>query len=213
MTNLILHEGYDTKTFEHDIALMKIKESFSFTQNFRAICFSQLASLPHAATGTAIGYGSTDRTKQSQHSDVLRKVEIPIVDRDECFNSDHQYFNKHLFEGNFCAGSISGNETIGVCSGDSGDDNWSFNVVKLSTFFHSGGGLYVRIKSHWYLQGLTSNTKLSEDPSNPTCNNASYAVFTNVTFYTGKVTFISKFNLLIIPFRSSDWINEKIMNT
>lgn len=187
VNNLILHEEYDTKTFENDIALMKIKESFSFTQNFSAICFSQLASFPHAAAGTAIGYGSTGIAKDSQHSDVLRKVEIPIVDRDDCFNSDFEFFSKHLFEGNFCAGEI--NVHKGVCSGDSGRDKRNFDVEKLSTVFHSGGGFYVRINNHWYLQGLTSNTKLSEDKLNPTCNYASYAVFTNVTFYTntGKV--------------------------
>lgn len=50
----------------------------------------------------------------------------------------------------------------------------------------SGGGFYVRINHNWYLQGITSNTKLSSNPQNPTCNFASYAVFTNVTFYTGK---------------------------
>lgn len=50
----------------------------------------------------------------------------------------------------------------------------------------SGGGFYVRIGSNWYLQGITSNTKLSDNPINPTCNFASYAVFTNVSFYQGK---------------------------
>lgn len=116
--SLILHEKYDSKTFANDIALMKLKESFTFTQNFRSICFSQLSSLPHASAGTAIGYGSTDLAKESEHSSVLRKVEIPIVERDECFNSDFEFFSKHLFEGNFCAGEV--NVQKGVCSGDSG---------------------------------------------------------------------------------------------
>lgn len=51
----------------------------------------------------------------------------------------------------------------------------------------TGGGLYVRINNNWYLQGITSNTKLSNNPINPTCNYESYAVFTNVTYYTGNL--------------------------
>lgn len=50
----------------------------------------------------------------------------------------------------------------------------------------SGGGFYVRIGRNWYLQGLTSNTKISDNPVNPTCNFASYAVFTNVSYYQGE---------------------------
>lgn len=114
--NLIVHEGYDPMTFENDIALMKIKESFDFNKNFRSICYSQLSSLPEAVIGTAIGYGSTDQS--AQHSHELRKVEMPIVEKEECYNSDIEFFSTHIFEGNFCAGEI--NVHKGVCSGDSG---------------------------------------------------------------------------------------------
>jgi hypothetical protein len=54
-----------------------------------------------------VGYGSTDKTKESVHSDVLRQVDMPIVDQEECFDSDFEFFNKHLFPGNFCAGQIN----------------------------------------------------------------------------------------------------------
>lgn len=113
---LILHEGYNQTTFENDIALMKLKETLDLSKNFRSICFSQLVNLPHASSGTAVGYGSTD--KGMDHSEVLREVEIPIINSEDCRDSDFGFFNRHLFPGNFCAGQI--NVLKGVCSGDSG---------------------------------------------------------------------------------------------
>jgi secreted trypsin-like serine protease len=162
---LIIHDGFNKNTYEHDIALLEMKESLDLSKNFRSICFSQLGSFPQAYAGIAIGYGSTD--DKLEHSHDLREVEIPIKSREECHESDTDFFEEHLFEGNFCAGEL--NVMKGVCGGD------------------SGGGLYVRIKNNYYLQGITSFTKNSEDQANPTCNYASYAIFTNVTFYSGKI--------------------------
>lgn len=161
---IFAHDNYDQGTFENDIALIKIKESFDLSSNVRSICYNDLSQ--QAAIGTAVGYGSTDQSKQSEHSNILRQVDIPIVSQEECFDSDPDYFGRHLFEGNFCAGEID--VMKGVCSGD------------------SGGGFYVSKSGNWFLQGITSNTKLSDNPINPTCNFASFAVFTNVTFYQGK---------------------------
>lgn len=113
---LIVHEDYNKETYEHDIALMKLKEILIFSENFRAICYSELSTLPKAATGVAVGYGSTDKVQD--HSDSLRQVEIPVVESEECRDSDLHFFNKYLFRGNFCAGEIG--VLKGVCSGDSG---------------------------------------------------------------------------------------------
>lgn len=113
---LIVHENYNSESLENDIAMMKLKETLSFSENFRAICFSELVELPEASTGTAVGFGGTDKSKD--HSDVLRQVEIPIVSKEDCFDSDSNFFGKHLFPGNFCAGELGVQR--GVCSGDSG---------------------------------------------------------------------------------------------
>lgn len=113
---LIVHEKYNKESFENDIAMCKLKTIFIFSLNFRAICFSQLIELPSAATGIAVGYGSTE--KDTNHSDVLRQVEMPIVDLERCLDSNQNFFTKHLFPGNFCAGEIGVER--GVCSGDSG---------------------------------------------------------------------------------------------
>jgi predicted Ser/Thr protein kinase len=95
--------------------LLKIRESLDFTGDTRSICFTDMAELPQAASGIAVGYGSTDDSKQNKYSDVLRQVDMPIVSQEECFDSDPDYFGRHLFEGNFCSGEIG--VMKGVCSG------------------------------------------------------------------------------------------------
>lgn len=115
VASLIVHESYDKESFENDIALMKVQESFTFTESFRAICF--LGELPAAPqSGFAVGYGSTDRNLH--YSDVLRQVQISIVSQEDCLDSDYHFYEKHLFRGNFCAGEVGVQK--GVCSGDSG---------------------------------------------------------------------------------------------
>lgn len=115
VAKLLVHENYIHSTFENDIALLKIKESFDFTGDTRSICFTDMAELPQAAGGIAVGYGSTDDSKQNKYSDLLRQVDMPIVSQEECFDSDPDYFGRHLFEGNFCSGEIG--VMKGVCSG------------------------------------------------------------------------------------------------
>lgn len=169
--SLFAHEKYDKETFENDIALMKVRETFEFSESFRAICLPGLSEFPVPSSGIAVGYGSTD--KDLDYSDSLRQVQLPIVSQEDCFDSDFDFYERHLFRGNFCAGEVG--KQKGVCSGD------------------SGSGFYVRVNNNWYLQGITSNTKRADSMLNPTCNYASYAIFTNVTFY-------------------ADWIGEKLTN-
>lgn len=119
IAKLLVHENYDHSTYEHDIALLKIKESLDFTGDTRSICFTDMADLPQAASGIAVGHGSTDETRQNKYSDVLRQVDMPIVSQEDCFDSDPDYFGRHLFEGNFCSGEVGVQK--GVCSGTYND--------------------------------------------------------------------------------------------
>lgn len=107
IAKLLVHESYEHSTFENDIALVKMKESLDFTGDVRSICFTDMEDLAKASKGIAIGYGSTDDSKQNKHSDVLRQVDMPIVSQEECFDSDPDYFGRHLFDGNFCSGELN----------------------------------------------------------------------------------------------------------
>lgn len=158
-----VHENYDHESYENDIALLMLESKITFTTKVQSICVPQ-SFLPDEGVGTVVGFGSTE--KSLAISKVLREVEIPLVSQEVCLDSDADFFKSHLFPGNFCAGQRS--VQMGVCSGD------------------SGGGLYVRKDNLWFLKGITSNTKQNIEAANPTCNQASYAIFTDVYKYLGE---------------------------
>lgn len=157
-----VHENYKQDSFENDIALLMLESKITFTVKVQPICLPNIV-IRNQGVGMVVGFGSTDES--TDHSNVLREVEIPIVSKETCLDSDPEFFSLHLFDGNFCAGEI--NVMGGVCSGD------------------SGGGLYVEKDDLWFLKGITSNTKQNTQATNPSCNDASYALFTDVTKYLG----------------------------
>lgn len=163
-----VHESYNYETFENDIALLMLESKIIFTTKVQAICLPT-SRIENKGIGVVVGFGSTD--ERADHSEVLREAEIPIVTQEVCLDSDPDFFSDHLFPGNFCAGRVG--VQVGVCSGD------------------SGGGLYVERDNLWFLKGITSNTKQDTMALNPTCNQASYALFTDVHEY-------------------SDWIDTRI---
>jgi secreted trypsin-like serine protease len=110
-----VHEKYNHQTFENDIALLLLESKIEFTTRVQAICLPQV-EIPNQGIGTVVGFGSTD--KSTDHSNVLREAEIPIVSHEVCLDSDPSFFSKHLFLTNFCAGKIGVQK--GVCQGDSG---------------------------------------------------------------------------------------------
>lgn len=158
-----VHERFSSETFENDIALLMLESKITFTTKVQAICLPQ-AGLKAEGKGVVVGFGSTETS--TVHSNVLREAEIPIVSKGDCLDSDPDFFSRHLFDGNFCAGEIGVQK--GVCQGD------------------SGGGLYKEKDKLWFLKGITSNTKQNTQVANPSCNQASYAIFTDVNKYLGK---------------------------
>lgn len=112
-----VHENYNHQSFENDIALLMLETKIEFSTRVQAICLPHM-KLPNQGFATVVGFGSTD--KSTRHSNVLREVVIPIVGHEVCLDSDLDFFSRHLFETNFCAGQVGVQQ--GVCQGDSG---WS----------------------------------------------------------------------------------------
>lgn len=110
-----VHENYNHESFENDIALLMLESKIIFSTKVQSICLPQ-RYLANEGVGTVVGFGSTETSVK--HSTVLREAVIPIVSQEVCLDSDGDFFSKHLFPGNFCAGQK--NIQSGVCSGDSG---------------------------------------------------------------------------------------------
>jgi hypothetical protein len=170
---IIMHPQYDRRTVNYDIALLKLRTPvpISAAQNSDKTYITP-ACIPvnndanfTGQIATVAGWGVT--SQGGSLSNVLQKVNVPIIDNDVC-NRDTQYTGK-ITENMMCAGYIEegGRDS---CQGDSGgpliiDNNdrktlvgvvsWGFGCAKPKA-----PGVYSRVGrfSAWILE----NTKDAE---------------------------------------------------
>jgi secreted trypsin-like serine protease len=117
---IIVHESYNDKTLENDIALLKLSiPEKSVANTLRAsIRFPDVADTnwiakPYLAV-RAQGWG---RTQSGYQSSVLLEVMIPLVDKQVC-RSAFEPNGEKISDGMICGGFVSGD--FDSCQGDSG---------------------------------------------------------------------------------------------
>lgn len=165
--NIYIHESYNSRTLVNDIAVIRISPSVSFTNQVSPICLPSDDN--ELAGGTPVhvtGWGNVETTCCK---DVLKQVEVPIIDRNICNQRD--YYNGDIEESMICAGVDVGG--LDSCQGD------------------SGGPLVAQSKDHgkWELYGVVSWGYGCADPMKP-------GVYSNVQnlkdWVLGKVEQIEK---------------------
>lgn len=119
-----IHEDYvqDDINFNHDIALIKLKQKVPITANITPVCLPGKGGRFHVNandTGEVAGWGKTEREKPSRW---LLYTELDVVSPETCTKA---YANKSvagkplvLTENMLCAGYDEGGRD--ACSGDSG---------------------------------------------------------------------------------------------
>ncbi|XP_070570773.1 transmembrane protease serine 9-like [Ptychodera flava] len=131
--DIIVHPDYNNRTFDSDIALIRLKEPLDFNRYVSPICLPtpEVARevIRDRGAGVVTGWGETEN---GTASDILRKVKLRVTDRSACEGS----YSPSLVTCNmFCADSPRRGDS---CFGD------------------SGGQLSVEVDSRWYLLGVVS---------------------------------------------------------
>ncbi|MBX3227285.1 MAG: serine protease [Labilithrix sp.] len=107
---VVRHAGYGSN--DNDIALLHLSQA-STIEPMKIIARSELAAITAGATTTTIGYGRTAQGGAS--SDVLRQVDVPIIDNAVCkAYSGYSRVSPTMI----CAGFATGG--YDACQGDSG---------------------------------------------------------------------------------------------
>ncbi|MEZ4736678.1 MAG: serine protease [Caldilineaceae bacterium] len=115
------HPGYVDGNFDNDIALFELATAVAATP-IKLIDIQTIAlETPNRAV-TVIGWGKTDPAL-SGGSDVLRQVEIPLVDLTTCRLS-YGIFDGSVTDNMLCAGLKGGGKDS--CQGDSGGPLMTF---------------------------------------------------------------------------------------
>ncbi|KAM7355855.1 proclotting enzyme-like [Cochliomyia hominivorax] len=115
----IVHENFDLKSITNDLALLELSESVRMTNYISTICLPEDPKfLQQDFVGMnpfVAGWGATKH--QAPTSNVLRDVQVPIINRQVCEQSYRTVFNFVKFsEMLICAG----NSNVDACQGDSG---------------------------------------------------------------------------------------------
>uniref|UniRef100_A0A8B9MQB8 Peptidase S1 domain-containing protein n=1 Tax=Accipiter nisus TaxID=211598 RepID=A0A8B9MQB8_9AVES len=129
---IILHEEFDIQNYNHDIALVKLKEKVTMGNYVMPVCLPQFEHElegPHPnMLGLVAGWGISNpnitvdeiiSSGMRTLSDILQYVKLPVVLHAECKTSyESRSGNYSVTENMFCAGYYEGGKD--TCLGDSG---------------------------------------------------------------------------------------------
>uniref|UniRef100_A0A3Q1H8N6 Peptidase S1 domain-containing protein n=1 Tax=Anabas testudineus TaxID=64144 RepID=A0A3Q1H8N6_ANATE len=134
VTQIIIHPGFDSSTFDNDISLLKLSSPVNFTTYVLPVCLAASNSSFYSSTSSwATGWGVTeDGFPLPPYK--LREVDVPVVGNRQC-NCD--YGVGTITDNMMCAGSPAGGR--GPCQGD------------------DGGPLMSRQNSRWIQGGVVSS--------------------------------------------------------
>jgi len=116
--SVISHPRYNRRTFDNDIAILRLKDRVSFTDYIRPVCLpSEYLPLDEGLPVIVSGWGKTEDTNRA---DLLKQAELKIISNNQC-NSwlyAHYKIENEVTDNMVCAGYKQGVQD--ACQGDSG---------------------------------------------------------------------------------------------
>lgn len=110
---IIRHRGFDTSSYNHDIALLKLRKPIEYSKTIRPICLPSENVDPAGKVATVIGWGRT--SEGGALPAVIQKVDVPILTSSECRNM--KYKSSRITGNMLCAGGKArGKDSCQVCT-------------------------------------------------------------------------------------------------
>lgn len=81
---VVRHERFSQSRLRNNIALLILEDEFALTEFVNTICLPPKGSNLNNLRCFASGWGKNKFGKAGVHQPILKKVEMPIVERDEC---------------------------------------------------------------------------------------------------------------------------------
>lgn len=108
---VIIHENYNPKGFDYDVALLKLKETLDLTKHkaVKSVCLPKSSTTTYAGkTGFGVGWGRL--YENGPQPDKLMEVQLPIL--------EPSCWGENVTKRMLCAGYEKGGKD--TCQGDSG---------------------------------------------------------------------------------------------
>lgn len=118
---ILIHDGYYSAGLHNDVALLFMVEPFELAENVDIVCLPQSENdISLSPDCLASGWGKDKFERDGIYQVILKKVELPMVSKDECQKRLREtrlgnHFKLH--ESFVCAGGIPERDT---CKGDGG---------------------------------------------------------------------------------------------
>ncbi|KYN07911.1 Trypsin-1 [Cyphomyrmex costatus] len=109
---VIRHRNFDMNSYNHDVALLKLRKSVKFSKKIRPICLPQPGTDPAGKEGTVVGWGRT--SEGGMLPGKVQEVQVPIYSLTQCRKM--KYRANRITENMICAGRSNQDS----CQGDSG---------------------------------------------------------------------------------------------
>uniref|UniRef100_A0A3Q2X2W3 Granzyme K-like n=1 Tax=Haplochromis burtoni TaxID=8153 RepID=A0A3Q2X2W3_HAPBU len=114
---LFPHPNYTHVTKGNDLMLVKLQEPVTRTRAVKWLKFGNTVRDP--ASGSTCLVAGWGRTETKRPSDVLKSVNVTVVDRQTCNSRDYYNHRPEITDDMICAGS-DGTNVADTCQGDSG---------------------------------------------------------------------------------------------
>nr|XP_014289638.1 uncharacterized protein LOC106689256 [Halyomorpha halys] len=116
----IMHPRFFRGNLWNDFALLIVDKPFEFAENVDTVCLPSPGIVSLSKECYACGWGKDQFGQIGKYQIILKKIDLPIVPKDQCTNSLRKtrlgkYFRLH--DSFVCAGGIIGKDT---CKGDGG---------------------------------------------------------------------------------------------
>ncbi|XP_031619926.1 transmembrane protease serine 9-like [Contarinia nasturtii] len=164
---VIKHRYFDSNTYNHDIALLKLRKPITYSKNIMPVCLPEDDFDPAGKTGIAVGWGRT--SEGGALPSVVQHVEVPILSLNQCRNM--KYRSSRITPNMVCAGKGKQDS----CQGDSGGplvvyNNGKYEVIGIVSWGVGCGragypGVYTRVPRYmpWVRANVDGcNTFLTE---------------------------------------------------
>nr|XP_019598470.1 PREDICTED: granzyme A [Rhinolophus sinicus] len=155
---------YDSNSHEGDLKLLKLNKKATINKNVAVLPLPKKGDDVKPNTKCQVaGWGLTKNDKSTQ-SDILREVNVTVIDRKTCNDEKHYNYNPMIGPNMICAGYSSGGRDS--CNGDSGSPLICDGTFRGITSFGSPGkcgdprkpGVYVLL-SEKHLNWIRKTTK------------------------------------------------------
>ncbi|KAB0805006.1 hypothetical protein PPYR_01976 [Photinus pyralis] len=116
----IIHPQYYKGGFFYDFALLILDSPLEISENVDVVCLPDKTMIPQQVFCSATGWGQEVFSEEGKNPAILKKIDLPIVDRDNCqkrLRNTRLGAQFKLHETFICAGGELGK---GACKGDGG---------------------------------------------------------------------------------------------